>query len=1205
MKKIYILTAVFALLTLSLNAQTRAIKKVVQPTAPTEKVATPPDGNFRMGPSKTSTTPVTPPYTNDFSTSDLWNWWQVISDSYGNTWTYNSNGYAQYQYSRYYAADDWLVTAPVYLEAGKTYKFYIDAWLRSTTYGYERMEVRMASANTASALSDGTTIVSATNVTSTTSTTFGNENITVSTTGNYYFGIHCISDRNVYYLYVDNLVIDVEEPIHDMKVYMSQPSQVYAGQTATVAAKVTNSGDFDESSYTVTIKANGTTISTQTVNETLAVGASKMIYVQYPTTEAGTVNLTATVACANDAEATNDNATASLSVIAVPAPENVAANASDHNTTVTWEAPNIAPVSVTEDFEDTEKFKPFSIGGISATQHTGAIGGWTVYDSTGKAVWPADDATWPNMGVPQAWIVFNSAEVPVVLEGNSGDQYMESVCPEDGTTTNSWLISPELSGNAQTITFYECVISSSYPETYQVLYSTTDNNPSSFTAIDQFTTSQTSWTLRSVELPDGAKYFAIRDITQNQWLMAIDDITYEVAGEQPVSYNVYLDDNTQPVNVDANTFSNDFSNLTYGSHTCYISAVYAGNIESALVPVTFLNEAKTATPTITYDTSNKGYVIVTATGNGTVTLTVDGQTASSETGTVSIKVVRSLEDRTVTATATALEEGKTASDPATANVPVTALNTEPTAQAKEGLLRLHLLIVDQMKQEIPADNSHPDRYGYVLKYEPNGPGGEGTRESGTVDVRIQKADCEVMGAYTLTEVDNDTIIGRLDEQGNIVHDQGIKMQVITADVAYDLSDSNDMLYEYILQGAKNGLPRYKNDYLTKLRKTQNFTYVEMYEGVPYKGHEFPNGEHHFFEAYNPVTEVFNPDALETGAYATDYMTYAPSVSTWGVQRRYFEDDGLDNTYGAPYWKTAAGQVTMDDSELMAERQKNQWNSVNWTTDAGTASLYILDKVKAVGLLPHTDKATVQYEPYMFRIFVESPSGSLRPYRVVEAVEGSDTEGEHLEALVPDDKLTDAQKYGPISVWESYIEYDKDGNIIGADAENGVMISTGPDKLYTNQTAYTFQKNKVQRDATPEPTEENPHPTKPIWDKDSNNAMFGALNAISPETGKISTDDLKVFVRFYYAVKGELADHTVVRYSAGNRGEGSRSGNGAESGGGSAGAATSVFEIAYHGEVVGQTYYNIQGMESEKPFDGVNIVVTRYSDGSTSVAKIVR
>ena len=45
-----------------------------------------------------------------------------------------------------------------------------------------------------------------------------------------------------------------------------------------------------------------------------------------------------------------------------------------------------------------------------------------------------------------------------------------------------------------------------------------------------------------------------------------------------------------------------------------------------------------------------------------------------------------------------------------------------------------------------------------------------------------------------------------------------------------------------------------------------------------------------------------------------------------------------------------------------------------------------------------------------------------------------------------------------------------------------------------------------------------------------------------------------------------------------------------------------FQAAVEGE---STYYNAQGLKSDKPFDGVNIVVTRYSDGSTKTTKIVR
>ena len=41
------------------------------------------------------------------------------------------------------------------------------------------------------------------------------------------------------------------------------------------------------------------------------------------------------------------------------------------------------------------------------------------------------------------------------------------------------------------------------------------------------------------------------------------------------------------------------------------------------------------------------------------------------------------------------------------------------------------------------------------------------------------------------------------------------------------------------------------------------------------------------------------------------------------------------------------------------------------------------------------------------------------------------------------------------------------------------------------------------------------------------------------------------------------------------------------------------------QVAGVKYYNVAGVESDRPFKGVNIVVTRYSDGSMSTTKIVK
>ena len=54
-----------------------------------------------------------------------------------------------------------------------------------------------------------------------------------------------------------------------------------------------------------------------------------------------------------------------------------------------------------------------------------------------------------------------------------------------------------------------------------------------------------------------------------------------------------------------------------------------------------------------------------------------------------------------------------------------------------------------------------------------------------------------------------------------------------------------------------------------------------------------------------------------------------------------------------------------------------------------------------------------------------------------------------------------------------------------------------------------------------------------------------------------------------------------------------------------GTWTAVVEKNAPKTVVGVSYYNLMGVESKKPFDGVNIVVTRYSDGSTSTTKVLR
>lgn len=194
--------------------------------------------------------------------------------------------------------------------------------------------------------------------------------------------------------------------------------------------------------------------------------------------------------------------------------------------------------AVTETFDDESVFPAFGLGGITATQHTGAFGEWTLYDGNGMKVYGLTDIEYENKYEPSAWMVFNHAKTnPVHGNGksHSGKQCMMSIVPIENhvpATTDHWIISPELSGEAQTITFYTRQLTTQYGnEKYQVLASSTNNEPTSFFIVGSTREiTGEDWQEVIVSLPAGTKFFAIRHISYDIFAMLVDDITYEPKG---------------------------------------------------------------------------------------------------------------------------------------------------------------------------------------------------------------------------------------------------------------------------------------------------------------------------------------------------------------------------------------------------------------------------------------------------------------------------------------------------------------------------------------------------------------------------------------------------------------------------------------------------------------------------------------------------
>lgn len=1246
MKKIYMILAAMTLLSMSLNAQLKATKNgmAIQPTTSTEKVDTPPDGYFRMGPSRASTTPVTPPYSNGFNSSDEQNWWEVINannDGSTYTWAFYNN-YARYHWNASSAANDWLVTAPVTLQAGRTYTFSINAWAESSSFP-EMLEVKLASANTATALSAGQTVIASTTISSTSNTnTLSNQNVTVTTSGNYYFGIHAISKQDMYYLNVDNLVIDVEAlPEHDLAIALSAPSTAGAGNTVDVTATVTNNGGFAENGYTVTV-SDGTNIVNITAQEALGIGETTTFTVQFatsPNAAGSTVNYTATVACTDDADATNNSATASTSLINLPPPENVAATATGNTGTMTWDAPSNLPIiqttvteTVTENFDDTNVFPSFSIGGITATQHTGTIGDWTVYTPSSDYVYGPQNVTFTNDNDPQAWAVMNpTAASWNIGSAHSGSQFMISFCDagdENGDniqTTDHWLISPELSGNAQTISFWERVITTQYgDETYEVLASSTDNNPASFSLVKSFTSNATSWTQRTASLPAGTKYFAIRHTAKDIFGVMIDDVTYEISNVvetqlAPESYNIYLDGQLVG-NVNANTFSYTFNNVSDGEHECAVSAVYSYG-ESVAVPANFTilptpnapavssNDGTTSTTiTITPDANTDGQLVYYVEYNGsqvqdlTFPRGANDYTVEVHAYTTATSNYNQSPEAVVTVTIPALPQTAAPtigiSSQTDNQVTITATGNGTVTltingQTVEGNGSASITVPRQMQDYVVSASATAQVSGELVS--------ETTTQNVTIPGMASSGEwTEMVGTYNNP---NDLLSFQV-KVGNDTTD----IMLIDQFWAPTVHNDHPNGYTYVLKETINGeekssnpanVPVYKtnsnlNGFYTEAQviadnkydenkltahtlNTQieydvvpdnNVLYYSLYRGDKNEQRPVIDVDHRISQLQKFEDKVdgnvmyyFNENHLQgvlpryehIGSQTAQRldMNYVTGTGEdelsyvpviWTFGLYTARGDGKNNSYGSDIKHSYVGKVN-----ISVEGLKNDGDNTTgqWDADGTTYCVYS-PIITLGGITPDdggaNDGDTYQYVPYMYRVWCTYPNAHNFT---------------HLDNPDGRKHLVDA---GPIEA----------PFLIGeATAEDSVWHNNGEEVIIGR----ALESGEAQQP----------------W-------SFGVpVNE--------SSSNVQFVARFYY--KKIVTPGAQVNGLRGTRDNDEAAFAIAENSDDGQGIVTGINELADIVYVVSTTYVNAQGMQSDKPFDGLNIVVTRYSDGTTRTTKLVR
>lgn len=394
-------------------------------------------------------------------------------------------------------------------------------------------------------------------------------------------------------IYLDN--IQLNNPVaHDLGVVLnSVPSSLKAGEMATVEALVVNGGtEAYASGASVEVVVNGTVAATQAVGA-LEADAQCLVAVSFaaPKIAADSTDVYLRLAYADDGNADNNtSATARVKVrhANLPAPTGVNAVRGDDGTTaISWAAPT-APTENKPVTDDFEAYADFAISNV---------GDWTLNDvdrGTPGGISGLDFKN--NGGVEMAGLVLNTEAAGftnTVWFPHSGKK--EFAFLGNVGESSDWLVSPELPGTAQQISFYVNAPSASYDEYYQVLYSTTNEQPESFTPATGYASpvkAQRGWNEVRVNLPEGSKFFAIHYTNNDSYILLVDDITYlpDSSAVKSLSfqgYNVYRDGELVTATpTTALTLTDDAQGTQYS-----VTAVYA---EGESKPVAIAATAATA-----------------------------------------------------------------------------------------------------------------------------------------------------------------------------------------------------------------------------------------------------------------------------------------------------------------------------------------------------------------------------------------------------------------------------------------------------------------------------------------------------------------------------------------------------------------------------------------------------------------------------------
>ena len=304
-----------------------------------------------------------------------------------------------------------------------------------------------------------------------------------------------------------------------------------------------------------------------------------------------------------------------------------------------WNAYNPDDYETSEITEDFESGEPFGRN----------FNGWTFVDMDGMPVGGFGNYSIPGIEIgttTASFFVFDTAAGTYSdsFKAHSGTKYLASLYRHDFGELNDWLISPELPGSEQEISFWAKSYDPSTPEKIQLWYSTKSNDIEDFVRDLEFGTVELrsyDWQKFTATLPEGTRYFAIRSMAEDSFMLMIDDITctrVPMATGELLGYNIYCNnEKINPATVTANAFTTPHNGLDL---TYCVSALFENGESELSAPVMLSSSGLFGNLADGAKVSVLGRIIqVQGAGDKAVAVsTVDGMTVYRGTGDAAIPV---------------------------------------------------------------------------------------------------------------------------------------------------------------------------------------------------------------------------------------------------------------------------------------------------------------------------------------------------------------------------------------------------------------------------------------------------------------------------------------------------------------------------------------------------------------------------------------